>query len=359
MKNLKLSDYYFNLPEKLIAQNPADKRDESKLMLINRENGEIIHKNFYNVIDYLNPGDVIVLNESKVFPARLIGEKLSDSGVKSAVEFLLLENKSVNNEEIWEIIMKPGRKGKPGSLFKFGNGALNAEILKTLEDGNRIVKFNYDKNKYNNFFEVLEEIGRIPLPPYIIESNVEVNAHERYQTVYANEDKKGSAAAPTAGLHFTQEILDKLKEKGVIICPVTLHIGLGTFRPVKSENIAEHKMHGEWYSIPEESAKKINAAKRENRRVIAIGTTSCRTLEGCFAKYGKIKTCEDRTDIYIYGDYKFKIIDGLITNFHLPESTLLMLVSAFYTREQMLRIYELAVEQEYRFFSFGDAMFIY
>ena len=358
MKNLKLQDYYFNLPEKLIAQNPADKRDESKLMLINRKSGEITHKKFYNIIDYLNAGDVLVVNESKVFPARLIGEKII-GGEKKTAEFLLLQNKSEDQEEIWEIIMKPGRKGRAGTVFGFGNGVLKAEILKNLDDGNKLAKFFYDKNKYKNFFEVLDEIGKIPLPPYIIENNVKVDARERYQTVYANEDKKGSAAAPTAGLHFTPEILEKLKERGVIICPVTLHVGLGTFRPVKSEDITEHKMHDEWYSIPQETAREINSAKRENRRVIAVGTTSCRTLEGCFAKYDGIKACEDRTDIYIYGDYKFKIIDGLITNFHLPESTLLMLVSAFYTRDDMLRAYELAVEHEYRFFSFGDSMFIY
>ena len=358
MRDLKLKDYYFDLPEKLIAQNPADKRDESRLMLINRKNGVIEHKKFYNITDYLNAGDVLVINESKVFPARLIGEQIS-GGNKSAIEFLLLESKSANGEEIWEIIMKPGKKGRPGGLFSFGNGELKAEVLKSLDDGNKLVRFDYDKNKYNNFFEMLDEIGKIPLPPYILEDNVKVDAKERYQTVYANDDKTGSAAAPTAGLHFTPSLLDKLTEKGVIIRPVTLHVGLGTFRSVKTENIAEHKMHDEFYSIPEETALEINAAKRDSRRVIAVGTTSCRTLEGCFAKYGEIKACEDRTDIYIYGDYKFKAIDGLITNFHLPESTLLMLVSAFYTREDMLRAYRLAVEHEYRFFSFGDSMFIY
>lgn len=361
MKNLTLQDYHFELPETLIAQNPADKRDESKLMLIDRKSGTIKHKKFYNILEYLNAGDVLVINESKVFPARLIGERLTDKliGATSAVEFLLLENKSENHEEIWEIIMKPGKKGKPGAIFSFGNGKLKAEILKSFEDGNKLARFFYDTNKYRNFFEVLDEIGRIPLPPYILENNVKVNAHERYQTVYANEDKTGSAAAPTAGLHFTPDILAKLKEKGVIVCPVTLHVGLGTFRPVKSENITEHKMHDEFYSIPGKTADEINRAKRENRRVIAVGTTSCRTLEGCFAKHGEVIACEDRTDIYIYGDYQFNIINGLITNFHLPESTLLMLVSAFYTRENVLHAYEIAIKNEYRFFSFGDAMFIY
>jgi S-adenosylmethionine:tRNA ribosyltransferase-isomerase len=355
MINLKLQDYNFNLPERLIAQNPSDKRDESKLMLIDRKSGEIKHKKFYDILEYLNAGDVLVLNESKVFPARLIGER---ENTGSAAEFLLLEKKSDNGGEIWEIIMKPGRKGKPGTFFSFGQGILKSEIVASLEDGNKLAEFSYNKNKYKNFFEILDEIGKIPLPPYILEKNVKVDARERYQTVYANQDKTGSAAAPTAGLHFTPEILDKLRKKGVIICPVALHVGLGTFRPVKSENISEHKMHEEFYSIPEETAREIAAAKQEGRRVIAVGTTSCRTLEGCFAKHGGIKACEDRTDIYIYGDYKFKITDGLITNFHLPESTLLMLVSAFYTREDMLRAYELAVAREYSFFSFGDAMLI-
>ena len=370
MKDLKLQDYYFELPEHLIAQNPTDKRDESRLMLINRTSGEITHKHFYNIIDYLNAGDVLIVNESKVFPARLIGEQVSGDDTKSAIEFLLLESKSAsgsassaNSEEIWEIIMKPGRKGRVGAMFSFGiqNGSaeLKAEILENLEDGNKLVKFSYDKSKYANFFEMLDEIGKIPLPPYILEDNVIIDAKERYQTVYANDDKTGSAAAPTAGLHFTPLLLEQIKEKGVLICPVTLHVGLGTFRSVKTENIAEHKMHDEWYSIPQETADAINAARQENRRVIAVGTTSCRTLEGCFAKYNEIKACEDRTDIYIYGDYKFNVINGLITNFHLPESTLLMLVSALYTREDMLRAYNLAVEKEYRFFSFGDSMFIF
>ncbi|MCL2775206.1 MAG: tRNA preQ1(34) S-adenosylmethionine ribosyltransferase-isomerase QueA [Oscillospiraceae bacterium] len=349
---MTLKDYYFDLPENLIAQNPADKRDESKLMALDRKKHTVEHKKFYNVADYLYKGDVLVINESKVFPARLIGEK-EDTG--AAVEFLLLENKG---NDIWEIIMKPGRKGRKGVIFSFGNGKLKAEVLQSLDDGNKLVKFYYDKND-GVFYDILGEIGKIPLPPYIRENEVKVNAKERYQTIYANEDKTGSSAAPTAGLHFTAELLDLLKEKGVIICPITLHVGLGTFRPVKCENIAEHKMHEEYYSIPESSADEIIRAKGEKRRVIAVGTTSCRTLEGNFAKYGKITTCDDRTDIFIYGDYKFNVIDALITNFHLPESTLLMLVSAFYTREDILSAYKTAVENNYRFFSFGDAMFIY
>jgi len=344
-----LKDYYFDLPENLIAQNPADKRDESRLMTIDRKSNKTEHKNFYHITDYLCKGDVLVINESKVFPARLLGEK-EDTG--AAVEFLLLENKG---GDVWEIIMKPGRKGRKDAVFSFGNDKLKAKVLQSLDDGNKLVKFDYD----GLFFNILDEIGKIPLPPYIKESEVTVNAKERYQTVYANEDKKGSSAAPTAGLHFTGELLDSLKAKGVIICPITLHVGLGTFRPVKTENLTEHKMHEEYYSIPKSSADEINKAKSENRRIIAVGTTSCRTLEGNFAKYGKITACEDRTDIFIYGDYKFNVIDALITNFHLPESTLLMLVSAFYTREGILEAYKTAVESGYRFFSFGDAMFLY
>ncbi|MCL1858989.1 MAG: tRNA preQ1(34) S-adenosylmethionine ribosyltransferase-isomerase QueA [Oscillospiraceae bacterium] len=374
MSNLK--DYYFDLPENLIAQNPADKRDESRLMLIDRKNNKTVHKNFYNIIDYLNKGDVLVINESKVFPARLIGERINPLPAAGGhgnpplqrIEFLLLENKG---GDIWEIIMKPGRKGKKDAVFSFGNGKIKAKVLQSLDNGNKLVEFEYDKYNggvnsrnagvgvpYTGFFDILDEIGKIPLPPYIRESEVKVNAKERYQTVYAKEDKKGSSAAPTAGLHFTSELLNLLKAKGVIICPITLHVGLGTFRPVKTENISEHKMHEEYYNISESGADEITKAKLENRRVIAVGTTSCRTLEGNFAKYGKITACEDRTDIFIYGDYKFNITDALITNFHLPESTLLMLVSAFYTRENILEAYKTAVENKYRFFSFGDAMMI-
>jgi len=372
MSTIKLNDYYFELPENLIAQNPADKRDESKLMVIDRKNNTAEHKKFYNVADYLYKGDVLVINESKVFPARLIGEFVGDGAINERssfhvpprrVEFLLLENKG---EDIWEIIMKPGRKGRKNAVFSFGDGKfkLKAEVLESLDDGNKLVKFYFDRNErssfnYGMFFDILDEIGKIPLPPYIKESEVKVNAKERYQTVYANEDKKGSSAAPTAGLHFTAELLNLLQEKGVIICPITLHVGLGTFRPVKTENITEHKMHEEYYSISQSVADEINKAKKENRRIIAVGTTSCRTLEGNFAKYNKITACEDKTDIFIYGDYKFNVINALITNFHLPESTLLMLVSAFYTREGILAAYQTAIENNYRFFSFGDAMFMY
>ena len=344
-----LKDYYFDLPENLIAQNPADKRDQSRLMVIDRKNDTIKHKYFYDIADYLCKGDVLVINESKVFPARLVSEN---------AEFLLLENKG---GDIWEIIMKPGKKGRKDAVFSFGGGKLTAKILQSFDNGNKLAQFFYDKSKM--FFDILDEIGKIPLPPYIKESEVKVNAKERYQTVYANGDKSGSAAAPTAGLHFTEELLALLKEKGVIICPITLHVGLGTFRPVRAENISEHKMHEEYYQISKPAAKEITLAKTEKRRVIAVGTTSCRTLEGNYAKYGKITACEDKTDIFIHDDnngnnYKFNVTDALITNFHLPESTLLMLVSAFYTRERILGAYKSAVENSYRFFSFGDCCFI-
>ena len=343
-----LKDYWFELPENLIAQNPTEKRDESRLMVIDRKSGALEHKKFYNIADYLRRGDVLVINESKVFPARLLGEK-EQTG--AAVEFLLLEDRGGG---VWEIIMKPGRKGKKGALFSFGGGKLKAEIKESKADGNKLAQFYYR----GSFFDILGETGKIPLPPYIDENAVTVDAKERYQTIYANGEKSGSSAAPTAGLHFTEGLLESLKAKGVVICPVTLHVGLGTFRPVKTGDIRGHKMHSERYSISERAAIEITRAKEENRRVVAVGTTSCRTLEGNFAKYGKITACEDATDIFIYGDYNFNVTDALVTNFHLPESTLLMLVSAFYGREKILGAYYAAIENGYRFFSFGDAMFI-
>ena len=344
-----LKDYWFDLPENLIAQNPAEKRDESRLLVIDRKSGTIEHKNFYNIIDYLHRGDVLVINESKVFPARLLGEKEATGAL---VEFLLLENMG---GDVWEIIMRPGRKGKKGAVFSFGGGELKAKIIDSYADGNKLAQFYYSSG---SFFDILGAIGKIPLPPYIDESAVTVDAKERYQTVYANGEKSGSSAAPTAGLHFTEGLLESLGAKGVVICPVTLHVGLGTFRPVKTGDISGHKMHSERYSISELAADQITRAKEENRKVVAVGTTSCRTLEGNFAKYGKITACEDATDIFIYGDYKFMVTDALVTNFHLPESTLLMLVSAFYEREKILGAYYTAIERGYRFFSFGDAMFI-
>ena len=346
---IKLSDYNFELPEELIAQNPTEKRDSSRFMILNRENKTIEHKNFYNITEYLQSGDVLVINESKVIPARLLGNK---ENTGAAVEFLLLEQKE---NDIWEVIMKPGKKGRKNTFFVFGSEdcCLRAEVLDTVSGGNKIIKFYYD----GIFYEILEAIGKTPLPPYIKDCTLEESAvKERYQTVYAKE--KGSAAAPTAGLHFTDGLLEEIKLKDVIIAPVTLHVGLGTFRPVKSENADEHKMHEEYYCISEKSAHEINKAKQEGRRIIAVGTTSCRTLEACYKKHRIIKAGGDYTDIFIYEGYKFEAIDALITNFHLPESTLLMLVSAFYSRDEILKAYNSAIENKYRFFSFGDAMFI-
>ena len=345
-----LTDYYFDLPRDLIAQNPADRRDDSKLMIVDRKNNALEHKKFYNIPDYLNAGDVLVINESKVFPARLKGIK-EDSG--TSIEFLLLENKG---DDLWEVLMKPGKKGTKGSVFCFGEGRLKAEIVQASNYSVKLAEFHYDKSEC--FFDILNEIGKIPLPPYIKESEVFVSAKERYQTVYAKNDQLGSAAAPTAGLHFTRELLEQLLTKGVIICPITLHVGLGTFWPVRCADITAHKMHEESYHISHSSAEQITKAKSEKRRVVAVGTTSCRTLEGNYAKYGKITPCEDRTDIFIYGNYEFRVTDALITNFHLPESTLLMLVSAFYTKDKILAAYQTAIENKYRFFSFGDAMLI-
>lgn len=361
LKIMKLKDYYFELPENLIAQNPAEKRDQSKLMAIDRCRKTIEHKNFYDIENYLRDGDVLVINESKVIPARLFGKR-EDTG--ASVEFLLLEqiaqieqNDAAIGICTWKIIMKPAKKGKKHTVFTFGGGSskLKAEILEILDDGCRLVKFYCDNGA---FYKILDEIGVMPLPPYIKDCTLEeTNVKERYQTVYARES--GSSAAPTAGLHFTDRLLEKIRAKGVITAPVTLHVGLGTFRPVKTENIREHKMHEEYYYISEESAEIINKAKRENRRIIAVGTTSCRTLEACWSKHGAIKSGGDYTDIFIYEGYKFQVIDALITNFHLPESTLLMLVSAFYSKDEILRAYNTAVENKYSFFSFGDAMFIY
>jgi len=349
----RLDDYFFELPEGLIAQNPAHRRDHSRLMTIDKKTGAIGHKNFYDLPGCLCEGDVLVVNESKVFPARLIGQK-EDTG--AAAEFLLLEDKGGG---LWEAIAKPGKKTKKGARFDFGGGRLKAEVVDSSpsEDGCRLVEFNYSEGE--NFFDILDEIGKVPLPPYIKASGLDIDARERYQTVYANSGQTGSAAAPTAGLHFTPELLELLGAKGVVICPITLHVGLGTFRPVKTNELAAHKMHEERYLIPRSSADEITRAKGEGRRVVAVGTTSCRTLEGCHAKYGKITACEDRTDIFIHGDYRFMATDALITNFHLPGSTLLMLVSAFYDREKILEAYRLAVEAGYRFFSFGDAMFLF
>ncbi|MCU6718366.1 tRNA preQ1(34) S-adenosylmethionine ribosyltransferase-isomerase QueA [Porcipelethomonas ammoniilytica] len=340
---MKKSDFYYNLPEELIAQTPAEPRNSSRLMKIDRKTGDIVHSRFYNLCDYLKKGDLLVLNDSRVLPARLYGEK-KDTG--SFIEFLLLEQKG---DKLWEIICRPGKKAKVGTEFSFGNGILTAKVIEVKDDGNRIVKFSCE----GNFYAVLDEIGQMPLPPYITEK---LEDKERYQTVYSKE--LGSAAAPTAGLHFTKEQLEEIRSMGVDIAYVTLHVGLGTFRPVKEDDILNHKMHSEHYHLSEETAEKINRTKASGGRVIAVGTTSCRTLESMELENGLVKSGDGYTDIFIYPGYKFKLLDGLITNFHLPESTLIMLVSAFLGYENTMNAYKIAVEEKYRFFSFGDAMCI-
>lgn len=340
---MKTSDFYYNLPKELIAQIPLEPRDTSKLLVLGRESGNIEHKHFYDIIDYLNPGDLLVCNDSRVLPARIFGIK-DETGAR--VEFLLLKQISGNR---WETLCKPGKKAREGAKFSFGNGIMSATVEKVNDDGNRIVSFECD----DNFFAVLDKIGQMPLPPYITEK---LKDRERYQTVYSHE--LGSAAAPTAGLHFTDELLEKIKEKGVNVAYVTLHVGLGTFRPVKVNDVTNHKMHSEHYEIPEVTARLINETKKNGKRVIAVGTTSCRTLESVASFFGEIKPCNGFTDIFIYPGYEFKVLDGLITNFHLPESTLIMLVSAFAGYDNIMNAYNTAVEEKYRFFSFGDAMFI-
>ncbi len=339
---MKVSDFNYELPEELIAQTPYDKRDEARLMVLDRKTEKIENKVFRDVIDYLNSGDCLVINNTKVIPARLYGTK--DTGAR--VEFLLLKRLE---GDFWEVMVRPGNKLKPGTRVDFGNGILKAEILDVLEGGNRRVKFEY-KGIFN---EILDKIGLMPLPPYIKET---LKDKDKYQTVYAKYD--GSAAAPTAGLHFTEELLDKIKEKGVEVANVTLHVGIGTFRPVKVENVEEHLMHSEHYYIKAEDSEKINKAKKENHRVIAVGTTSCRVLESVADNNGFVKETEGDTSIFIYPGYKFKCIDSLITNFHLPESTLIMLVSSLAGKDFIMKAYNEAVKGRYKFFSFGDAMII-
>ena len=339
---MKVTEFNYDLPEELIAQTPLEKRDESKLMVLDKEEKTIEHKKFKDIIEYLKPGDVLVRNNTKVIPARLYGQK--ETGAK--VEFLLLNN---IEGDIWETIVRPGNKLHVGAKVNFANGKLKAEIIETMPGGTRKVKFSYE----GIFNEILDEIGLMPLPPYIHEKLKEKG---RYQTVYAKYD--GSAAAPTAGLHFTNELLNELENKGIIIANVTLHVGIGTFRPVKEERDEEHQMHSEHFYIKEEDANKINLAKKEGRRVIAVGTTSCRVLETISDENGMVTAKEGDTQIFIYPGYKFKCLDGLITNFHLPQSTLLMLVSAFAEKGFVMGAYENAVKEKYRFFSFGDAMFI-
>lgn len=340
---MKTSDYYYDLPQELIAQTPLEKRDTSKLLVLNKDNGNIEHKYFYDILDYLNEGDCLILNDSRVLPARLYGTK-KDTGAK--VEFLLLTQKQNN---IWECLAGPGKKAREGAEFIFGNGIMTCKVLEVLDNGNRLIEFFCE----DNFFSTLDKLGEMPLPPYITEK---LQDKERYQTVYSRE--LGSAAAPTAGLHFTDDLLEKAKEKGIKIGFVTLHVGLGTFRPVKVDDITQHKMHSEHYEVTEETANLIENTKASGGRIISVGTTSCRTLESVAKKYGKIVACEGWTDIFIYPPYKFKVLDGLITNFHLPESTLIMLVSAFAGYDNTMSAYKTAVDKKYRFFSFGDAMLI-
>lgn len=337
------SEFYYDLPEELIAQTPIEPRNFSRLMKIDRKSGEIEHRHFYNLCDYLKKGDLLVMNDSRVLPARLYGIK---EGTGACIEFLLLEQKG---DKLWKILVRPGKKAKPGARFSFGDGRLKAEIIETVEGGNRIAKFECE----GNFFTALEEVGQMPLPPYIKEK---LKDKERYQTVYSKE--LGSAAAPTAGLHFTKEMLAELENMGVKLAYVTLHVGLGTFRPVKEDNVLEHKMHSEHYHLPKETADLIKQTKAEGGRVIAVGTTSCRTLESVGTFFDDMDEHEGYTDIFIYPGYEFKVIDGLITNFHLPESTLIMLVSAFLGYEKTMNAYKIAVDEKYRFFSFGDAMLI-
>lgn len=340
---MKTSDFYFDLPQELIAQKPLEKRDESRLMLVDKNTGEIEHSKFKNILDHIERGDVLVLNNTRVLPARLIGHKAETGG---RMEFLLLKRVELDK---WQVLVKPGKKAKPGAEFVFGEGKLKAKVIDHAEEGSRIVEFYYD----GVFENILEELGNMPLPPYITER---LEESERYQTVYSKHN--GSAAAPTAGLHFTEEILEKLKVKGVEIAFVTLHVGLGTFRPVKVDDVLEHKMHEEFYVVDEKTCDTINKAKREGRKVIAVGTTSCRTLESCAVEKGVLKPSTGWTDIFIYPGYEFKIVDNLITNFHLPESTLIMLVSSLVGKDEIMKAYECAVEERYRFFSFGDAMMI-
>ena len=340
---MKTSDFFYDLPEELIAQDPLEDRTASRLLVLNRETGAVEHKIFSDVIDYLNEGDCLVINNTRVIPARLIGEK---EGTGGKVEVLLLKRRA---NDVWETLVKPGKKLKPGAKITFGDERLRAEVLEVVEEGNRLVKFHYE----GIFEEILDSLGEMPLPPYITHK---LEDKEMYQTVYAKFD--GSAAAPTAGLHFTKELLNKIEEKGIKIASITLHVGLGTFRPVKVDDVNNHHMHTEWYEVNAEAADIINETKRNGGRVICVGTTSCRTIESVADENGYMKAKTGETDIFIYPGYKFKVMDGLITNFHLPESTLVMLVSAFAGKENVLSAYETAVKERYRFFSFGDAMIL-
>lgn len=341
---MKTSDFYFDLPEELIAQDPLEDRSSSRLLVLDKETGMTEHHIFKDIIDYLNPGDCLVLNNTKVIPARLLGNREATGG---AVEVLLLKRK---DKDVWETLVKPGKKAKPGTRLVFGDGLLHAEVLETVEEGNRLIRFEYE----GIFEEVLDRLGEMPLPPYITHK---LQDKTRYQTVYAKYE--GSAAAPTAGLHFTHELLKQIEDKGVDIAYVTLHVGLGTFRPVKVDNVLEHHMHSEFYEVSAEAAEKMNKAKDNGKRVICVGTTSCRTVESAAGEDGRMKAGCGDTEIFIYPGYSFKMLDALITNFHLPESTLVMLVSALAGKENVLGAYNEAIAEKYRFFSFGDAMFIH
>ena len=336
-------DFYYDLPEELIAQDPLEKRSNSKMMVLDKKSGDVTHRHFYDIKEYLHPGDCLVINNTKVIPARLLGER---EGTGAKVELLLLKRKT---DDVWETLVKPGKKARIGTKLSFGNGLLKAEVIDIVEEGNRLVQFSYD----GIFEEILDELGQMPLPPYITHQLQDKN---RYQTVYAKYD--GSAAAPTAGLHFTEELLQEIRDMGVSIAEVTLHVGLGTFRPVKVDNVLGHHMHSEFFQITQEAADIINETKRNGHRVISVGTTSTRTLESAAEEDGTLQEKSGWTDIFIYPGYQFRVIDGLITNFHLPESTLVMLVSALAGREHVLAAYEEAVKEKYRFFSFGDAMLI-
>ena len=340
---MNVKDFYFDLPQELIAQDPLEDRASSRLLVLDKKTGEVTHRGFRDILEYLRPGDCLVINDTKVIPARLFGVK-EDTGAK--IEVLLLKRRE---HDIWETLVKPGKKAKPGTRIVFGEGLLTGTVLETVDDGNRLIQFSYERI----FEEILDQLGQMPLPPYITHQLKDKN---RYQTVYAKHD--GSAAAPTAGLHFTKELLKQVEDMGVKIAHVTLHVGLGTFRPVKVENVQDHHMHSEFYMVEESEAKKVNDTKEAGGRVICVGTTSCRTVESAADENGRLKSGSGWTDIFIYPGYEFKILDALITNFHLPESTLVMLVSALAGREHVLAAYEEAIKERYRFFSFGDAMLI-
>ena len=340
---MNVKDFYFDLPQELIAQDPLEDRASSRLLVLDRETGEVTHRKFRDILGYLNPGDCLVINDTKVIPARLIGSR---EGTNAKIEVLLLKRRE---NDIWETLVKPGKKAKPGTVICFGDGLLKGTVIDVVEEGNRLIQFSYD----GIFEEILDRLGQMPLPPYITHQLQDKN---RYQTVYAKHE--GSAAAPTAGLHFTKELLQEIEDKGVKLAHVTLHVGLGTFRPVKVENVLDHHMHSEFYMVEESEAEKINQTKRDGGRVICVGTTSCRTIESASDENGILKAGSGWTDIFIYPGYQFKMIDALITNFHLPESTLLMLVSALAGKDHIMAAYEEAVKERYRFFSFGDAMLI-